>query len=131
MHNNYIKQRYDMNLLWRSKQDGSTITFLIVGIILIISLVGAVYALRQRGDQVRREQAISNYDKQQSANKSSNKPVDINTDNTEKPSVIAGTAQELPTTGLTSSFIELFELGLLSMLIISYILSRRDLARYL
>lgn len=123
----------NMKIIRHSAQSGSATTFLVVGIILTIGLIGAVYALNQHGEQVRKEQAIATYDKQQAANKKTetpNVPVDTNSDTTKETAQVAST-QELPTTGPESVVGELLGAGLLSVFIVSYLLSRRELAHTL
>jgi len=132
-----------MAKLRRLKQNGSTTVFFIVGIILTIGLIGAVFALRQRGDQIRKEQAIATYDKQQAAEESSktsetsdktteNNDTDVNVATSSEESAVTSVASnELPTTGAAFSVGELLETGVLSIVVVGYVLSRRNLARSL
>jgi len=118
--------------MYHSTQRGSATAFLVIGIILTISLIGSVYVLNQHGEQVRKEQAIAEYDKQQIANKKTDTPSDTatNSNGTKEATQVAST-QELPTTGPGSIVDELLGAGLLSAFAIGFLLSRRELAHTL
>lgn len=111
------------------------VSFVIVGVILTIGLIGTVYVLKQHGEQVRKEQAIAAYDKQQADQKNTetaDKSTVVNTgDIGESNDSTSGNAQELPTTGSNFAVSELFGVGLLAAVIVGYQASRRNLARSL
>ena len=119
----------------RLSQRGSTMIFVIIGIILTIGLIGTVFVLRQRGEQVRKEQAIATYDKQQAGQKADDvakntttaKSSSAKSNNTE----VVNTANELPTTGTKNVVTDVLGLSLLVMSIMSYFLSRRNIIRSL
>lgn len=120
----------------RSRQRGSTMTFVIIGIILTAGLIGTVFVLRQHGEQVRKEQAIATYDKEQADKKSAEdakKAAVAKTDATKSTDngALVNAAEELPATGPRNVIIEVLSLSLLTISIMSYLLSRRDLARSL
>lgn len=120
----------------RSRQRGSTMTFVIIGIILTAGLIGTVFVLRQHGEQVRKEQAIAAYDKEQADKKSAEdakKAAVAKTDAAKSTDngALVNAAEELPATGPKNVIIEVLSLSLLTISIMSYLLSRRDLARSL
>ena len=125
----------------RSGRVGSTVTFIIAGVILFVMLSGAVYVLRQHGEQARKEQAIAAYDKQQAddkkaaddaARKASEAKADGESSDTAS---ISGDEDvltaELPITGPTAIVEEMIGGGFLAASIINYLLSRRNLSRSL
>lgn len=127
-----------MSKIRRSNQIGSTMTFVIVGIILTIGLIGTVYVLRQHGEQVRKEQAIATYDKQQVDKKTAEdakKAAVAKSDNSKSGNtgnaIVVSAAEELPTTGPGNVSAEIIGLGLLTITTISYLSSRRNLLRSL
>ena len=124
-----------MIAIQRTNQGGSVATFIVVGVILVFGLIGTVYFLKQHGEQVRKEQAIAAYDKQQAEKKSAETKSEENSNtvssNDSKTSNSSSdttrTSQDLPTTGLELAVGELIGVFLLTMTIASYILSRRNL----
>lgn len=131
-----------MRAIRRTNQGGSVKTFIIIGVILAVGLIGTVYILKQRGDQVRKDQAIATYEQQKAAEESATKSenADESTVVNSGDVVIPGdsvngtdnnTGQEMPVTGPKLMIGELIGTYLLVMVIVSYILSRRSLTRYL
>jgi predicted lysophospholipase L1 biosynthesis ABC-type transport system permease subunit len=122
-----------MNKARRTNQGGSIATFVIVGVILAVVLVGGIYALGQHGRQVRKDQAIATVAQQQTTNtpiESDNSEV-VTSGNSKTSSSSAKTSQNLPVTGPELSISELIAVFLLAMTVTSYLSSRRDLVRYL
>jgi LPXTG-motif cell wall-anchored protein len=116
------------------RQIGSTTVFFIVGIILTITLICAVYSLKQRGEQVRKEQAIAAYDSKLAADKkATEKAAESKTiaKNNDTSSGLDSSGSEntsiskLPETGLSITSDEIIGIGLLVMSISYYFLSRR------
>lgn len=122
-----------MKITRRSNQGGSAATFIVVGVILILGLISTVHLLKQHGDQVRKEQAIAAYDKQQvdkeaTRVKDAGKSGTVNTSDSGVPvslSKTSGVSQELPTTGPRQTINKLFGMCLLTVAVTSYMLSRR------
>lgn len=124
-----------MSKIRRTNQGGSIVTFVIIGVVLAALLIGSVYYLKQRGDQVRKDQAIAAADQQKAdedrAKSEAADKSDTNgtvTDDTDKN---VTNAQNLPATGSEMSISGLVGIFLMSTMTTSYISSRRKLARYL
>jgi len=127
-----------MSEIRRTNQGGSAIIFIIVGIILTVGLIGSVYFVVQRGEAVRKEQAIATYDKEQADKKAAEeakKSEETNTSgignlniDTPETSVLSS---ELPVTGPEFILSNLLGAGLLTITIVSYLTSRRNQARSL
>lgn len=131
-----------MGTIRRTNQGGSVKTFIIIGVILAVGLIGTVYILKQRGDQVRKDQAIATYEQQKADEESA-----ARSENASESAVVnsgdvvipgdsvdgadSSTAQEMPATGPKLMIGELIGTYLLAMVTVSYILSRRSLTRYL
>jgi len=122
----------------RTNQGGSVASFIIIGIILISGLIGAVYLLNRRGEQVRQDQAIAESEKQQPEKappeEAKDKPVVAASSEgqtaSSKPDD-SGASQDLPATGPGLAVGEIFVLSLLTTVTASYLLSRRKSARSL
>ena len=56
-----------MSIVERIKQGGSTITYIIVGLVLFVGLIGLVCFVKQRGEIARQNQATIAYEEQQKA----------------------------------------------------------------
>ncbi|HEU4830585.1 MAG TPA: hypothetical protein VFS65_00225 [Candidatus Saccharimonadales bacterium] len=116
----------------RTNQGGSMATYIIIGVILVLGLTIAAYTLKQRGEQVRKDQAISmSEDKKQSdADKApvveGDAPAADEAESSDKPG--DSTADELPTTGPADTVGQLLGVGLLTMATLSYVSSRRSLS---
>lgn len=126
-----------MKIIRRSDQGGSTIMFVVVGVVLVLGLIGTFYILKLHGQQVRKEQAIATYDKQQADKKTkdTDRSKVVNTDDRGIPSTgsfeSSSSSQELPVTGPSQTVNELIGIYLLTVAVVSYVLSRRELMRYL
>ena len=127
-----------MRIIRQTNQGGSATAFIIVGIILAIGLIGIIYFVKQRGEVVRKEQAIAAYDKQQAAEKAAtedaNKSEASSTGDTEESNNMSespSSAQGLPTTGPELIVGELLGAGLMAVAIAGYLSSRRNLTRSL
>jgi len=124
-----------MSKIRRADQGGSIVTFVIVGVVLAALLIGSVYYLKQRGDQVRKDQAIATADKLRAdEDKAKSEAADKSntsgavTDDTDKN---VAAAKNLPATGAEMSVSSLVGIFLMSTMTTSYISSRRKLARSL
>jgi len=129
----------------RIYQGGSVITFVVIGVILAAGLIGSVYFLRQRGEQVRKDQAIAIYDREQADKKSAEAEAakkevattDVNSEKTSNNSSEDSTqseisvTSELPETGIELSINQLIGTFALTTAFTGFIVSRRSLARSL
>ena len=133
-----------MAILKRTNQGGSTVIFVVIGVVLSIGLICAIYFVRQYGEQVRKDQAIAIYDKEQADKKASEaKNTDSNKTDNSSPVIVdngtpssvdetaASDSSELPVTGINLSVNNLIEMYILTFVIASYILSSRSLKRSL
>jgi len=127
-----------MSIRQRTYQGGSVVSFIIVGVILAAGLVGVAYYLDQRGEQVRKDQAIAVSDQQkkidEEATKSENtkksdetttKESNNNTAITESAEVTSPSTG-LPVTGPEAIIGELASIFLLTVSTVSYLSSRRN-----
>lgn len=127
-----------MSRIRRTNQGGSAIIFIIVGIILTVGLIGSVYFVVQRGEVVRKEQAIAAYDKEQADKKvaeKADKPEVVNTSDTAS-SDVNSTGASIPTTSLPVTGPEfvlenLFGGGLMTVAVASYLSSILNRSRSL
>lgn len=127
-----------MSKIRRTNQGGSAIIFVIVGIILTIGLIGSVYFVVQRGEVVRKEQAIATYDKEQADKKAAEeaeKSEETNTSGIESLNIdtteTSVSSSELPVTGPELILSNLLGAGLMTIAIVSYLTSRRNQVRSL
>jgi type II secretory pathway pseudopilin PulG len=127
-----------MGFMSRANQSGSIASFVIIGVILTAGLISAVYFVKQRGEQVRKEQAIATYEKQKSdEEKAKNNESEADSEvavadnsETEMP-ITTESTEELPVTGVGDSMRDLLSVFLLTSSSIGYISSRRNLSRSL
>jgi cbb3-type cytochrome oxidase subunit 3 len=120
-----------MNIFNRTNQGGVTVLgFIIVGVVLALVTIGVVYALYQRGDQARRDQAIAVVEDQEQAADESLPPPDDTT--SRQPTADANPAAgytpsqtELPATGPADDIHAAFVLAILTASITAYAMSRR------
>jgi len=129
-----------MNAIRRTDQGGSVATFIIIGVILALGLIGTVYVLKQHGEQVRKEQAIADSERQQDDKKETTKPKEtdksdaVNSDEIKSPDTsteVTDTSEKLPTTGPELAIGELVGIYLLAVMMTSYMLSCRNQTRHL
>jgi hypothetical protein len=108
----------------------TTRTFVIIFIILAVSLIGSIYALNKHSAQIRKEQAIATYDKQQeqAKQKADNDKENNKSETVSSAAPASDASNELPVTGPELSISNLLGLGLLTTTLLSYLLSRRNLA---
>lgn len=124
-----------------NRQLGSTITFFIIGIVLVIATIGTVFVVVKHGEQVRKDQATaaSNQlvaqNKQNAANAAKAAAASAAAASKTAP-VVATTAtnsqtstEALPTTGTELDVVRIIAIGLLVGTSTSYVLSRRGLKR--
>ncbi|MBC7868962.1 LPXTG cell wall anchor domain-containing protein [Candidatus Saccharibacteria bacterium] len=134
--------------LKRTNQGGSVLTFIIIATVLAGAVIGTAYFVKQRGEQVRQEQAVAQADKlakeadtkkpattnnstksNGEASPNTNKPAPAPTKSS--PSPTAAEQASLPTTGPESDGLRLLAIGLLVASGAGYITSRRILGRSL
>lgn len=122
-----------MSNIRRTEQGGSIVNFVIVGVILIASLLGAVYVLNKRGDQVRKDEAVRIANEQKTSNPVINPVAVEKSDNKSSngSEVSIKAADSLPVTGVNFSVNELVGVFMLPMMATAYTISRRDLKRCL
>ena len=134
-----------MSVVERIKLGGSTITYLIVGAVLAIGLIGLVCVVKQRGNLAREEQATIAYEKQQKNNQATNddkadnnaeKETDTTADNevvnnNESQVVSGGSSSDLPQTGPEDVFLNASALFILTLSIASYLSSQQRRISYL
>lgn len=132
-----------------SNQGGAILSFIIIAAVLVAVTVGSIYFVQKRGEQTRREQAIARADKLASDQKAkqaaadrarraadaeklaSNQPT-TSTSTDSKPSTDPeAKATELPTTGPVDTLLTMLAIGCLVATSISFVSSRRVLARSL
>jgi len=130
-----------MAILRRTDQGGSAIVFAVIGVVLSICLICAIYFVRQYGDQVRKEQAIAAYDQEQAdkkedeaKNTKNSSPIVIDEgtpDGNSADGAIISDSSELPITGVNLSVLSLFEIYILTVLMVGYIISIQNQKRSL
>ena len=135
-----------MIALKRTHQGGSVVTFIVIATVLAAAVIGTAYFVKQRGEQVRQQQAIAQADKlakevdakktttPDNSTKSSGEvasdastPVPTESSPAATPSTQAG----LPTTGNELDGARLLAIGLLVASSAAYVASRRTLDRSL
>ncbi len=116
----------------RTNQGGSVASFVVIGIILVVGLVSAVYILNQRGQQARKEPTTASIDKTASStSKSSNnnsktsESVSVKTSDTSQTK-----SKNMPTTGPGLSIFELAGVSAIATSTAYYWLSRRSLSAH-
>ncbi|NCQ54173.1 hypothetical protein COV88_01650 [Candidatus Saccharibacteria bacterium CG11_big_fil_rev_8_21_14_0_20_41_19] len=128
-----------MSEIRRTNQGGSIVTFIIIGAILAVALVGAVYMLKQHGDQVRKDEAIATADrlradedvaKSKDADNSGANESSGNAVNDGLGSNVTSTSS-LPATGSKLSMSELVGMFLMTTAFAGYVSSSRSLSRSL
>jgi LPXTG-motif cell wall-anchored protein len=127
-----------MNLIQQIRRSGSIVTFAIIGVILVCVLAGTVCVLKQHGNQVRKDKAIAVFENQQRTktdNGNHISEVSSTGNNTASVTSVSSSvvSQNLPKTGLNTETIISQFIGVycLSASIVGYVLSRRNLTRYL
>ena len=124
----------------RTNQGGSVISFVVIGVVLILMLIGTVYLMNQRSQQVRNDQAIATKNKQQTEKESTNsdkndKSTTAQTnENKDTSSTVnsAGTdlSQNIPASGSDLSVSELFGVYILAMMTTAYLISVRKIFNF-
>lgn len=140
-----------MSIFKRAIQGGIIRRYVVISVILAVVTIAAVYAVQQRGQQARRDQAIA------AANelaKQASQPTDtanidtpsdsttpvVSTDiasntsaptSTPQPTPAAQSVTELPVTGSANDVLQVAVLALVTFSIVSYVLSRRGPVRSL
>ena len=117
----------------RTNQGGSVISFVVIGVVLILMLIGTVYLMNQRSQQVRNDQAIATKNKQQTEKESTNSDKNDKSttaqanENKDTSSTVnsAGTdlSQNIPASGSDLSVSELFGVYILAMMTTAYLIS--------
>lgn len=124
--------------LRRANQGGSVLTFIIIAVVLAIALIGIAYFVKQKGEQVRLDQATTQAD--EIAREEDNVPADESNDDepiasetpapdseTPTPSPISEPSEQdaLPVTGPENDVINILAVALLTASCVAYITSRR------
>ena len=131
-----------MSIVERIKQGGSTITYIIVGLILFAGLIGLVCFVKQRGQAVREEQATIAYEVQQKSSQNSeniktsdntkSEPaivVDGEMTNDDKNIVASGELDsDLPQTGPEEVILNTIVIFIVTLSLANYLYSRRRAA---
>ncbi len=127
-----------MSKLQRTYKGGSIVNFVIIGVILSVLLIGGVYLIKQRGEQVRKEQAIADYEDQkkseQKADNESEESKETETDEvTDDESTDGSTKEstELPQTGAGNNLAKSVALFLMTFMSVSIVGSFRKSKSYL
>ncbi len=135
-----------MITLKRTYQGGSVVTFIVIATVLAAAVIGTAFFVKQRGEQVRQQQAVAQADKiakeadakktatpDNSAKSSSKAPSTAPTPapTEPSPSATSGTQAALPTTGSELDGARLLAIGLLVASSAAYVASRRVLDRSL
>jgi len=136
-----------MIALKRTHQGGSVVTFIVIATVLAAAVIGTAFFVKQRGEQVRQQQAVAQADKiakeadakktttPDNSTKSSGEATSSTTSTpapTEpSPSATSGTQAALPTTGSELDGARLLAIGLLVASSAAYVASRRVLDRSL
>ena len=121
----------------RTNQGGSIAMFIVVGVILASVLLGAVYFLNKRGDQVRKDQTIAANEKKQTENKSNSSSNSSSSDTTKNDSSSTNNSSvsvdsgKLPASGNELSIVNLLAVFLLATMVTAYLLSRKNNLRSL
>lgn len=135
----------------RIKWGGSLVSYIVVGIILVLIVSGVAYGVQSRGNQVREDKASSIASKQsktatadQNASKNESKattttvtkptssvPTPATTVKTDTTGSTVATTSDLPQTGIEFSLTKYLGLGVLVAVVVSYVSSRRNLVRSL
>ncbi|MFZ2125025.1 MAG: hypothetical protein WA087_00030 [Candidatus Saccharimonadales bacterium] len=122
-----------------SMQRGSAVTFILTGVVLAVLLVGAVFVVVRHGEQVRKDQAIAEAEKQLADDQGSSE----SSTPTDDEKVIAGKSEsesessdgispaDLPATGSSLIIGEAISVFVLTTSFVSFLNSRRRLVRYL
>lgn len=124
----------------RTSQGGSILSFIIIGVVLVLLLVGGAYFVRQKtqspsgnapvttSPQTKAPAASDNKntsDKNGAASPDSSSKQAVSPDTTDKSAASGGSSNHLPQTGPTETFSALVVLGLVSGVVTAYIRSRR------
>lgn len=122
----------------RTNQGGSVVTFVLVGIILVGTLIGGIYLVTMRGQQARKNQEIATSQPQKTSSpqnntstnlqNSSNSDSETNKNGLRENSASSGSGNaNLPQTGIEFNFGQFLGLYLLTMTSVAYVLSKRKL----
>lgn len=116
-----------------SYQGGATLTVGIVGAVLALVLLGTIFFVVQRGQQLRQDQAIGEAEQIAQQNQPvTQTPVVVTPPAPQPESTAAPTPSqptELPTTGSELSIALIIMLGCVAGTTVSYVMSRRALQR--
>ncbi len=120
----------------RTDQGGSVGSFILVGVIVAALLFGIIYYLRERGEAIRKEQEMVQYEKDQADEKAQKAKDDAKTTvstNTAEGVTYVGTvtSKDLPKTGPNNPIIETVGIFMFVTFLTAYFGSKRELSRYL
>jgi len=109
----------------RTSQGGSVASFVVIGVILVAGLLSAIYFMNQRGQQARKEQAISATSTEQPS-KPSNTTTKTSVTTPAKTTTQTQTQKSnLPATGIETPIASILSVFFLSASIVAYVMSRR------
>ena len=124
----------------RTNQGGSVISFVVIGVVLILMLIGTVYLMNQRSQQVRNDQAIATKNKQQTEKESTNSDTNNKSTTTQDNenngttttvnSAGSNVSQNIPASGSDLSVSELFGVYILAMMTTAYLISVRKIFNF-
>lgn len=128
-----------MNMKKRTNQGGSSVAYVVIGIMLTISMAGLMYYIVQKGQAVRKEQAIAVYeDENQDKEKEVLTPQievglgDEASNDSDKTSDNAAAqievTDDLPVSGLEIDVNQILATGMISTTLSSYFISRKNRA---
>lgn len=118
----------------KDHQSGSTISFVIIAIVLIVLTIAAVVFVQQRGEQARKDEATK-IAAQQQADQEAAEAARIAADAQKAQDEATGESTspitDLPETGIELDIIRTLAIGLLVASGVSYVTSRRSVKRSL
>jgi len=125
-----------MSEIRRTEQGGSIVTFIVVGAILVLGLVGTIYFVKKHSEQARKDQAIAALGQQQTnqsntGNTSTGNAKKVTDNSSKETKNTTKKSTSLPKTGAELSISELVGTYLLTTATVGYVSSRRYLARSL
>jgi len=129
-----------MNKIRRTNQGGSIVFFIIVGVILAIILVAAVFIVKNRGNQARHDATVAVVEQQFNDDKVPDRPrvtppvetnVEPEPEPEAQPPVVVKKPADLPITGPEIGVVEMLGAGLLVFCLLEFIQSKRLSVRYL
>lgn len=112
----------------RTDFGGSTITTIVVGLILTLGLIGAIYFVNQQNEQARKKEAEIAFEEQQKDNDNVVEADDseTKTETQANTSTSSTSPEALPATGAKNDMLELVGVFVMTSSIVAYASSRRN-----